>query len=685
MTYEMLAGEPPFNGPTSQAIVARVLTESPPPLRPKRATVSPAVEQAVLTALQKLPADRFGSAREFADALDGLGKPSRHASTVALPAARPPLRPALQRLVPWSLAVCGLAFAGWTLARRPAQPATEWQYLALGAVPPVELLLPSLALSPDGQTLVFATTGLQGQLWSKRFTELEATPIPGTSSAIYPTFSPDGQWIAFTGDGTLRKVRPDGGGLTVIAESASRDFGGAAWLEDGTIVFTGPAVGELSRIPATGGTRTRAIPDDAFRGFGLGGLAPVPGARGVLFVACNSGCVSSELHVLDLRSGAHRRLVQDASGGWILPDGILLYMRRDGVMQAAPFDLERLEITGAGVPVVQGVFGSGGGTQFAWSPAGTVVYRPGAGTLAKAVPVQATRAGATTPIDPDWVGPFSHPVVAPDGQRIAVTAGVVQGDIGIWIKELPRGAFTRLTFGGQDRRPEWSPDGRTVAFIRDTLAGASVWARPADGSREPYRLSPPGIWAQGVTWSPDGTWLAIRTDNGDSTHGDIVGIRLGADGTPAPPVPLVASPFGELHPAFSPDGKWLAYTSDESGVNEVFVRPFPNTTAARWQVSNGGGEQPQWSPDGRALFYLERTTGRLVEARLRTAPLFAVLERVPLFAGDNVSIDPFHQSFDVWPDGSGFLFVRTSNDATGSEPLVLGRHWFTDVRARLRP
>jgi serine/threonine-protein kinase len=336
------------------------------------------------------------------------------------------------------------------------------------------------------------------------------------------------------------------------------------------------------------------------------------------------------------------------------------------------------------VPIVQGVFGAGGGTQFAWSPSGTVVYRPGSGTLAKAVPVRATRSGSTSPVDPDWIGPYSHPAVAPGGRQIAVTAGVAQGDIGIWIKQLPRGAFTRLTFGGQDRRPVWSPDGRTVAFVRDTLAGASVWARPADGSREPYRLSPPGIWAQGVAWSPDGTWLAIRTDNGDSTRGDIVGIRLGADGTPAPPVPLVASPFGELNPAFSPDGKWLAYTSDESGTNEVFVRPFPNTTAARWQVSNGSGEQPRWSPDGRALYYLERTGGRLVEARLRTAPAFEVLERVPLFAGDNVSIDPFHHSYDVWPDGSGFLFVRSSTDAAGTEPLVLGRHWFTDVRARLR-
>src|SRR5207244_8588394 len=180
---------------------------------------------------------------------------------------------------------------------------------------------------------------------------------------------------------------------------------------------------------------------------------------------------------------------------------------------------------------------------------------------------------------------------SPDGRRLATGVGQASGALSIWIKQLDGGPFTRLTFGGQDRRPAWSPDGREVAFIRDSLNTSYVFARRADGSSSDRLVVRLDRQVQEATWSPDGQWMVVRTDNGGAGAGDIIGVRTSGDSTP---VPLVSSSFTELHPAVSPDGRWLAYTSIESGTNEVYVRAFPGTTGGRWQVANGGGTQPRW-------------------------------------------------------------------------------------------
>jgi serine/threonine-protein kinase len=272
--------------------------------------------------------------------------------------------------------------------------------------------------------------------------------------------------------------------------------------------------------------------------------------------------------------------------------------------------------------------------------------------------------------------------VSPDGKQIAVGAGLASGSLGIWIKELDHGPFTRLTFGGLDRRPAWSPDGQTVAFIRDTVGGSSVFARRADGSTAEKALARFDRAAQEVTWSPDGQWILVRTDNGAAGAGDIVGVRTTGDTTK---VSLVASEFTELHPAISPDGHWLAYTSNESGINEVFVRPFPGVNAGRWQVSTGGGEQPRWSPDGKELFYMNLDTGHFTAAGLRLSPRFEVVDRRVLFTAPPFDIDPYHTSFDVLPNGRGFLFMLPrAMTQLNQTSLVQAENWFEDLRIRLK-
>jgi serine/threonine-protein kinase len=506
--------------------------------------------------------------------------------------------------------------------------------------------------------------------------------IPGTERANNPVFSPDGEWIAFVADGRLKKIRPGGGAAITLADSAGGPFGGPAWLDDGTVIYVAPNLSDLMRVSAAGGPSMVALRDPALAGFGIAGPRPLPHARGLLFTACASGCVTMNVQAYDLRTGRRHVLLEDAATAWYLPTRQLLYVRRDGAALVAPFDLDRLEITGAAVPVLEGVLVTEGYAQLAWSPAGTLAYLRGSGVDTEREVVRVGRNGAASPIDTAWHGGFNSLALAPDGQRLAVGAGLASGALGIWIKQLDRGPFTRLTFGGQDRRPAWSPDGRVVAFIRDSGNTGAVFARPADGSAPDRRLARIDRQIQEVTWSPDGRWLVVRTDNGSAGAGDLVGVHTTGD---TAPVSLVASEFTELHPAISPDGRWLAYTSNESGTNEVYVRPFPATGSGRWQVSNGGGQVPVWARDGREIYFVD-APGNLVAARVRPGPAFEVAELRPLFdALGTFTLDTFHQLYDVLPGGRGFVFLRErrSGREAAAPAIVYAEDWLTDIEARI--
>ncbi|MFL5519988.1 MAG: protein kinase domain-containing protein [Gemmatimonadales bacterium] len=583
--YEMLAGEPPFSGPTAQAIVARVMMEEPRSLSMQRKTIPPHVEAAVAVALAKLPADRFATAAQFAEALARPGAATVPMASVQRSAV--PVRSRMGTWVPWVVAALGLGAATWGWLARPRSEGTRWQYLGLGQVaPPKETALGSLAISPDGRIIAVVEGAAPGQLYLKRGSQLQAMPLPGTDGAIYPTFSPDGKWIAFVSGGALRKVQVEGGAVVTLTDVAFEDYGGVAWLDDGTIVFAGPTTDQLSRVGADGGAVIQALRDPALAGRGFGALTALPGARGVLFNVCTSGCVTLTLNVLDLRTGTQHQLLDGAIMAWYLPNGYLAYLQRDGTILAAPFDLDKLALTGPALPVVQGVSAALGLAQVALSRNGTLVYLEASGAATEVEVVRVSRSGIMTPVDTAWHGPFNSSALSPDGRRLALGVGFASGALDIWIKELDHGPFSRLSVRGDDRRPAWSPDGKLVAFIRDTADGSSVYARRTDGSTTESRLAKLAVAIQEVTWSPDGRWLVVRTDNGDAGAGDILAIPTSGDTTP---VPLAASSFTELHPVVSPDGRWLAYTSNESGRNEVFVRPFAASESGRWHVSTGGG------------------------------------------------------------------------------------------------
>jgi serine/threonine-protein kinase len=672
VTYEMLCGEPPFSGPTAQAIVAKVLTEEPRPLVPRRHTVPPHVEDAVLTALEKLPADRFATAAEFVAALtarrDGAESRSRRA-------ARPPGR-RWPVVAMGAVTLAALAVAGWAFAERAQPDATTWTQVVLSDSVEITNQGPALAVSPDGETIVFKDGRQDGLLWRKYASRLEPEPIPGTERGFSPVFSPDGKSLAFVADGHVKTIPLVGGNPATIADSAAPQQFGATWLDDNTIVYVGQSLDRLFRVNAAGGPVTTVLTQH-----GLGFLNPtaLPHARGVLFLGCTSGCMTGSLRVLDLRTGQQKQLVDRAFSGWYLPWGALLYLQNDGTAMVAPFSLDKLAITGTAVPVLEQVMGTSLNPMLALSMSGTLAYMRGAGPSAGSDIVRVARDGVASVMDSSWRGQFNSIAIAPDGRRMAVDQGGAVGEASIWVKQLERGPFTRLTFGGRDRRPAWSPDGKMVAFVRDSGAGGNIFVRAADGSGREQLLVHLDRQVQEVTYSPDGKWIVLRTDNSSAGAADIVGVRTGGD---TMPVPIAATPFSELSPSISPDSRWVAYMSNQSGVNQIYVRALDEHGGLQ-QVSTLGGSEPRWSPDGRELFYLDPRQ-QLMAATVRTSPAFEVAGLRRLFDASGFLDPQFHQSYDAFPDGRSFAFMKTHGAplSTGSTVVVV-RNWFADVRARL--
>jgi len=372
--------------------------------------------------------------------------------------------------------------------------------------------------------------------------------------------------------------------------------------------------------------------------------------------------------------------------GWYLPNGYLLFVRADLTAMVAPFDLGTMAITGPATAVLDGasIYASFRTLPLlAVSRTGTLLFARGTANAGQSEFVHVDRQGLASPIDSSWSGSFINSfAVAPDGRRLAVGTGSTGGGLSVYLKQLNSGVFSRLSFGGQDRRPAWSPDGRTVAFVRDSLNGGGAYGVAADGSGAEKLLARLDVPIQEVAWSADGQWLVLRTDNGTSGAGDLIGVRINGDTTP---VALVASRFTEMHPAVSRDNRWLAYISDETGGNEVYVRPFPGTAGGRWQVSNGGGMSPVWSPNGRELFFISGG-GNLMVAELRTTNGFEVIGSRALFYAGGYNLDLFHQSFAVAADGSGFIFTRQRMAGAGAArpSVIMVQNWFTDLKGRLK-
>jgi serine/threonine-protein kinase len=685
MLYEMLTGDPPFTGSTAQAIVARVLTEAPRPILPQRHTIPPYLEAAVLTALEKLPADRFATAAEFAEALAGRHYVPTVPTTAAAPAGTAAV--ATRRRDPATLALLGVATVAtaaalWGWLRPTPEPTVNRFSLFM---PPEEALLPvtqsgnRVAISPDGKRLVYVGPAERGgKLWLREHDQLSSTPIAGTEGAGTPFFSPDGRHVGFLIRGTtLRTVSLDGGPVLTLSDSVNST--GADWGTDGYIYVEGDS--GIIRMRSSGGPAELVYNALGRKEVGAEWPVLLPGARGMVFRTrrANQAATDFQIVAMKLPDGEPKVLMRGVFARYS-PTGHLLVATADGKLVAVPFDPDKLEMTGSPFGLLEGigVEGSGFSINLGLSANGTLVYTTGGATGSRR-PVWVSRDGVESPVDPAWQpqGIIANFALSPDGKALAVD--VVQNGVNtVWVKQLPAGPYSRLTFGDTgNMRPTWSADGRSVIYLAEVdNIGGTPRLRRADGTGSVRTLLPSKpMWGQALE-TRDGRWLVLRSSIFEPGKGNIFGVRMG-DTTV---VPLANGPATELDAAVSPNGRWLAYASEESGVFEIYVRPFPDAASARWQVSAAGGTDPVWSRSGRELFYLS-PQNEMMSVEVAPGAAFTISPPKRLFSTAPYSpIGPV-PSFDVSPDDKRFLLLRETTPTDRNE-LIVVQNWVEEMKGR---
>jgi serine/threonine-protein kinase len=628
-----------------------MMTERPRRLAALRDTVPPHVDTAVMTALAKLPADRFPSAAAFAAALVAPAAPAGVSDPRAgRHGAGSPRTAAL--LAAGALTVgAALGWVGASARERvsPTRAAGEWR-VRFAIEPDSGALLrrTTPAIAPDGGTVVFAAEGADGtRLYARRVDDLTARPLAGTEGGEWPFFSPDGAWVGFYADGAVRKVRLDGGAVSVVAATPPLSvFYGGGWGDDDTILFVVGGRGGLYRVLAAGGrAATVPVADSTVH---VLGARPLPGGRAALVTLFREGS-SGHMGVLDFASGRIRPLGSGTSPRYV--PGFLVYASFAGDLYRRAFDLERLAPTGPPEQIARDVQFVLDQPSFDVSPAGALVYRVGypnvpmAGrmTLSDRAGRELQAFAARAP----WTPRFS-----PDGQRVAYGANAPGQDLSdIWVTDLAVGTTQRVTTDGADNNdPHWGPDGRSLVYsaIRQGTNKDLVVQALDGGAARRLTARPFTEWPSG--WSPDGSALLFTSVTPPLSYD--IWVQPAEGGAPRPYLATAAQEYGGR---VSPDGRWVAYTSNETGRFEVYVQSYP-TPGRKTLVSASGGAHPVWRRDGRELYYWRED--QLIAASLgpggANAPL-VVRGHMPLFRAPYV--EAAHPNYDVSPDGTRFVVV----------------------------
>jgi serine/threonine-protein kinase len=545
---------------------------------------------------------------------------------------------------------------------------------------------PDVALSPDGARLAYLS---QNRLFTRRLDQSQGTELSGTVGAVNPFFSPDGQWVAFAAGGKLKKVSIAGGSAVTLCDAPS--FMGGSWGEDGYIVASLKLNAGLVRIPAEGGAAVPLTELDVGRREATHRWPQIlPGGKAVVFTSHTSPVGLFDDAVIQsvyLADGRRKTLRQGGTFGRYLPtstgSGHLIYVNR-GTLFAVPFDPTALEVRGAAVPILEQVTYSAqnGPAKLDASPSGTLVYENG-GSDAGLVTLQwLEEDGKTRPLLAK-PGNYGRPSVSPDGRRIALE--IIDGsNQDIWVQDLERDTATRLTFGGKEYGPIWTPDGGSVVY-QDP--GGVSWTR-ADGGGQPQPL----VRTKGTAWpwsfAPEGKRLAYM-ELGAGGY-DLWTVPIEGDST-APragkPEALLQTPFDERYAAFSPDGLWVAYTSNESGAYEVYVKAFPEATSGggKWQISSGGGSYPSWSRTGRQLFF-ETLDSRVMAAAYTVQGSSFVAEKPRTWSERQLSnLTNTSRNIDVAPDGKRFAVILPVEQAGSNQArsrVTFIENFFEEVRRK---
>lgn len=613
-----------------------------------------------------------------------LREEGQHPATVRLVklvAPFPAILVAIQRRLPlgWIaasfVAVTGLAAGGWAWLHRPAPSPRPVVRFAL-QFPDAKLVTSgvpgsTIALSPDGGRLVYLAAREQGsQLFLRVMDQLESRPIPHTRGAHLPFFSPDGEWLGFVAEGRIRKVRLDGGpAITVCAVGTT--VLGASWGPKDVIVFATAMA--LWQVPAGGGpSRVLAVADTA-RGLRYRWPEVLPGGRAAVFTQVDGA--GFQLAAVSLETGAVRPLGQEGTNPRFVAPGYLVFARQDGALLAARFDEDALTLTGPALPVADGVtVGAHGGAKLGISRTGVLAHVPE--QVADRALVVLDQAGSVEMVPVPLQG-YHTARFSQDGRRIATDIGPGGSHRDIWVLDLERHTSSRLTFDSGGLSPNWAPDGKRIVFATSSggrQPGFAIQWIPADGSdsAEMLLVAEHSQFPHG--FAPNGSALIFqRTD--PETQGDIWILPLEGDRRPRA---FLHGVFNERGAAVSPDGRWLAYVSDESGRDEVYVQAFP-VPAAAVRVSESGGREPRWAPSGRELFY--RSDAGMVGAAVTAASPMTVGRREVLFDDRSYVAITGGAGYDVHPDGRRFLMIRRGSDR---QELVVVLNWFDRLPAGRR-
>jgi serine/threonine-protein kinase len=555
----------------------------------------------------------------------------------------------------------------------------------------------TIAASPDGSMIAFAGRSPAANpagtlLYLRRLDQLEATPLPGTEGASGPFFSPDGRWIGFFASNKLKKIAVTGGAVATLADVVGAR--GADWNDAGTIVFQpGSSTGnvQMLAISANGGEATPM--HSAYAGTADRWPQFLPGGRGVLYTSTRNntalGFNDATLMVRPLGDGEATVVHRGGYFGRYLPSGHLTFIH-DGTMFAAPFDLGTLQMTGSPVPVVEGVASdsSSGVAEAAVTAAGTLAYAPGADRsgINESPLAWIERSGATRPLR-SAPSIWGTPKFSPDGRRLALTLNI-RGQTDIWTYAWDTDTSTRFTFDpAVDAMPVWTPDGRRIAFASQRADGIHnlYWQR-ADGSGEAQRLTESPQPQLPGSWHPSGKFLAYHQGLGLDNKQDILALPIEGDEAsgwkPGKPIEVVGGPFRKVLPVFSPDGRWLAYVSNESGRFEVYVRPFPGP-GGKWQISSGGANEPKWSPTRRELYF--RAAGTFMVVPYAVVGESFQAEKPRRWSPGSSSVGPpinYGTTYDVHPDGERFVVmpVLEAVEPAAHNRLVFVTNFFDQLR-----
>ncbi len=701
--YETLTGRKAFEGRTKASVIAAIMHVEPPPVSAIQPITPRALDRVMKKCLAKDPNDRWQSARDLSDELKWIAESGVAEATRLITEAPYARASGWRRVLPWALVGASLACAAvavWVPRRTIAPAQTLRLSVALG--PDVSLARNvgnTVVLSPDGAVLAFvahSSAGESPRLYVRRLNQLTAMPLAGTDGAEGPFFSPDGQWLGFFSGGKLKKIAVAGSAVVTLCDAPGHR--GGAWAEDGTIVFSyaGPGVGLLSVSSAGGtpGTLSSLAEGEVTQRW----PQVLPGGKAVLYTGHSETADfhDANLVVQSLPTGDRKIVLRGGSHGRYVPSGLgspersaregghLLYVR-SGALFAAPFDIDRLEVTGQPVPTLEGIESdtATGDAQFAVSTTGTLLYLSGQSTSV-GTPIHWMHQDGTTPLRPVPANWF-EPRFAPDGGRLAVR--IIDAHSAIWVYDWARDTLSPVTAGGSGW-PVWTANGHGIVFASRPPGKTTpnlYWQR-ADGTGDAERLTESNNLQLPRSWHPSGKFLAFfeltSQDNDDlmilpMEGDDKSGWKAGKATV------FLNSPFREREPMFSPDGRWLAYESNESGRSEVWVRPFPGP-GGKWMVSAGGGVSPTWSRTKRELFY--GTDGKI--GQIMVVPYVVQggsfhAEKPRLWSDRRYVTD---RGFDLHPDGDRVALATAApvQDGAKQDRVVLILNFFDELR-RIAP